>query len=264
MTANKSNEIKNTPARRIKNLAGKCVMCFFVILIFTVHTAHARNLFDNLLGIFLGSGKGENPGEPTTDEIGNALKEALRIGSEEVVRRLGQEGGFNADPAVHIPLPREFEVVKTTLDKIGMSFLVEDLELKLNRAAEQATPKAKALFFQAIKEMTFEDVMTIYNGPDDSATRYFQGKMTDPLAREMKPIINNSLSQVGAVKIYDDVMAKYRSIPFVPDIKANLTDYVTQKGMNGIFHYMAEEEAAIRENPAKQTTELLKRVFGKK
>ena len=106
----------------------------------------------------LGPEKGENPGEPTTDEIGNALKEALRIGSEEVVRRLGQEGGFYADPAVHIPLPREFEVVKTTLDKIGMSFLVEDLELKLNRAAEQATPKAKALFVQAIKEMTFEDV----------------------------------------------------------------------------------------------------------
>ena len=106
--------------------------------------------------------------------------------------------------------------------------------------------------------------MNIYNGPDDSATRYFQGKMTESLAGEMKPIINNSLSQVGAVKIYDDVMAKYRSIPFVPDIKANLTDYVTQKGMNGIFHYMAEEEAAIRENPAKQTTELLKRVFGKK
>ena len=177
---------------------------------------------------------------------------------------MGQEGGFYADPAVHIPLPREFEVVKTTLDKIGMSFLVEDLELKLNRAAEQATPKAKALFVQAIKKMTFEDVMNIYNGPDDSATRYFQGKMTESLAGEMKPIINNSLSQVGAVKIYDDVMAKYRSIPFVPDIKANLTDYVTQKGMNGIFHYMAEEEAAIRENPAKQTTELLKRVFGKK
>jgi hypothetical protein len=141
---------------------------------------------------------------------------------------LGQEDGFNTDAAVHIPLPEEFEIVKTTMDKIGMSFLVDDLELKLNRAAEEATPKAKELFLQAITDMTFEDVMNIYNGPEDSATQYFQGKMSPSLTKEMQPIIENSLSQVGAVKTYDDVVTKYKSIPFVPDVKANLINYVTQ------------------------------------
>ncbi len=140
----------------------------------------------------------------------------------------------------------------------------DDLELKLNRAAEEATPKAKELFLQAITDMTFEDVMNIYKGPEDSATKYFQSKMSSSLAKEMQPIIENSLSQVGAIQTYDEVMDKYKSIPFVPDIKSNLNDYITLKGMDGIFYYMAKEEAAIRENPAKQTTELLKRVFGAK
>lgn len=255
--------MKNS-TRKIRNQSCKCLACLFVIFLFISNTVYAGNIFDKVLQVFSSSGESEGPGDLTTNEIGAAFKEALRIGSENVVSQLGQEGGFNADPVVHIPLPQEFETVKNTMGKIGMSFMVEELELKLNRAAEQATPKAKELFVQAIQKMTFEDVMNIYNGPEDSATKYFQGKMSDSLAREMQPIINNSLSQVGAIETYDEVISKYKSVPFVPDIKTNLTAYVTQKGMDGIFYYMAEEEAAIRENPAKQTTALLKRVFGEK
>jgi hypothetical protein len=110
--------------------------------------------------------------------------------------------------------------------------------------------------------MSFEDVMNIYNGPDDAATRYFQEKMTPALAGEMKPIVEESLAEVGAVQSYDNVMGQYRAIPFVPDVKADLTTYVIEKGMDGIFHYLAVEEAAIRQNPVKRTTELLQRVFG--
>ncbi len=242
-------------------LSAICLAIFFLVV---SNTVYAGNFFEEALQVFSGSGENKGSGDLTAGEIGDAFKEALRIGSNNVVSQLGQEDGFNTDPAIHIPLPEQFKIVKTSLDKIGMAFLVEELELKLNRAAEQATPKAKELFLQSIKEMTFDDIMNIYNGPEDSATQYFQGKMSQSLATEMKPIIDNSLSQVGAVKTYDDVISNYKSIPFVPDIKANLTNYVTQKGMDGIFHYMAKEEAAIRENPAKQTTELLKRVFGEK
>ena len=198
----------------------------------------------------------------TSDEIRAGLKEALRVGSENVVSQLGRTDGFNLDPAIHIPLPQQFDTVKSILARVGMSSMLDDLELKLNRAAEVATPKAKELFFQAISEMTFEDVMNIYNGPEDSATRYFQDKMTPALAKEMQPVVDQSLSQVGAVQAYDNIMGEYRAIPFVPDVKADLTTYVVEKGMAGIFHYMAVEEAAIRQNPAKRTTELLQRVFG--
>jgi hypothetical protein len=200
----------------------------------------------------------------SSEDIGAGLKEALLVGSQNVVSQLGRPDGFNLDPAIHIPLPQQLNNVKSLLGKVGMSSMLDDLELKLNRAAEVATPKAKELFAQAISEMTFEDVMNIYNGPDDAATRYFQEKMTPPLAREMQPVVDQSLAEVGAVQAYDNVMGEYRAIPFVPDVKADLTTYVVEKGMDGIFHYIALEEAAIRQNPAKRTTELLQLVFGAK
>ena len=147
--------------------------------------------------------------EPSLGEIGGAFKEALRIGAENVVSKLGDADGFNTDPAIHIPLPKELNTVKTMLAKVGMSRIVDDLELKLNRAAEAATPKAKELFFQAISEMTFDDIKGIYSGPDDSATRYFQKMMSHSLSEAMRPIIEDSLSKVGAVQAFDNVMGKY-------------------------------------------------------
>ena len=200
--------------------------------------------------------------EPTLNEIDEAFKQALRMGAENVVSRLGGVDGFNADPAVHIPLPEQLTTVKTVLTKVGMSQTVDDLELKLNRAAEAATPKAQALFLQSIQAMTFDDIKRIYEGPDDSATRYFQAKMSPSLRQEMSPIVQDSLAQVGAIQAYDKVMGKYKTLPIVPDVKANLTNHVVQKGMDGIFYYLAKEEAEIRRNPAKRTTELLKKVFG--
>lgn len=203
-------------------------------------------------------------GDITVEEIGAGLKDALRVGSDRVVSRLGAVDGFNADPAVHIPLPRQLDTVKSALGKIGMAGSLEDLELKLNRAAEAATPRAKELFRRAIAGMTFDDAKAIYEGPDDAATRYFRGKMSPLLEREMRPIVKGTLSKVGAVKAYEGVMKTYRAIPLVPEVKADLTGYVVEKGMDGIFHYMATEEAAIRRDPARRTTEILRRAFGTK
>ena len=110
--------------------------------------------------------------------------------------------------------------------------------------------------------MTFDDVKRIYEGPEDSATQYFKEKMSPPLSKKMRSIIESSLSEVGAIKAYDKVMGKYKKLPFVPDVKADLTKHVVKKGMSGIFHYLAKEESAIRKDPVKQTTDLLKKVFG--
>jgi len=200
----------------------------------------------------------------SAEEIGAGLKDALRVGSENVVQQLGSLDGFNKDSAIHIPLPKQLDTVKSVLAKIGMSGLLDDLELKLNRAAEAAAPKAKKLFGDAISEMSFDDVKKIYGGPEDAATQYFRGKMSPSLSAEMQPVVKESLAEVGVAKAYDNVMKQYRSIPFVPEVKADLADYVLEKGVGGIFHYMAIEEADIRRNPAKRTTDLLKRVFGAK
>lgn len=198
----------------------------------------------------------------TNTEIGLGLKEALKVGSERVVNLLGVEDGFNRNPDIHIPLPDSLRKVQSALKTVGMSGLADDLELRLNRAAEAAVPKAKALFWEAIGGMTLDDVVAIYKGPPDAATRYFQSKMSAPLAGEMRPVVDRALAQVGAIKTYDAMIGQYKSIPFVPDVKADLTDHVIGRALDGLFLYLAKEEAAIRQDPARRSTDLLRKVFG--
>ena len=197
----------------------------------------------------------------TGEDIMAGVRDALRVGTENVVGQLGAADGFNADPKVHIPLPDSMKEVTGALKTIGLGAMVDDLELKINRAAEDATPAAKELFWQAITDMSIDDIEGIFNGPDDAATQYFKGAMSNPLGEAMRPIIDKSLAEVGAVQAFDDVMGKYKAIPFVPNVKADLTDHTLAAAMEGIFYYLAEEEAAIRNDAVKRTTELLQRVF---
>jgi hypothetical protein len=201
------------------------------------------------------------PAALSTTDIAEGLKEALRVGSERVVTQVGRADGFNADPAIHIPLPPKLVDARKVLAKVGLNGVLDDLETRCNRAAEAAAPQAKALFWKSIRAMTLDDARTILNGPNDAATRYFQGKMTPELTIAMRPVIDDSLAQVGAVRTYQQAVAKVEAIPFAPNIKTDLTGYVVGKAMDGLFHYLAVEEAAIRQNPAKRTTELLRRVF---
>jgi len=199
----------------------------------------------------------------SNSDIGKAFKEALSKGSETVVANLGVKDGFNKDPSIHIPLPKNLQKVKSVLAKFGKAGLMDDLELKINRAAELATPQAKALFLGAIQDMSFDDVQKIYKGPSDSATQYLQSKTSKSLKSKMAPIVEKSMQEVGAIASYDKAMSKYKDLPFVPNVKADITNHVISGGMKGMFHYIAAEEKSIRENPVKQTTELLKKVFGK-
>jgi len=233
---------------------------FLVMLLFLPADA---GWLDNGLELLRGLTGGATTGNVlTVEEIANGLKEALRVGSGNVVTSLGRTDGFNLDPSIHVPLPDELATVKNMLTKVGLSGLMDDLELKLNRAAETATPKARDLFLGAISRMTFNDVQAIFKGPDDAATKYFQRTMSPDLAAALRPIVDQVLTEVGAIQAYDRVLGRYRSLPLVPDIRADLNHHVVSKAMDGIFLYMAREEAAIRKEPAKRTTEILRRVFG--
>ncbi|MEA1989097.1 MAG: DUF4197 domain-containing protein [Pseudomonadota bacterium] len=202
------------------------------------------------------------PSNLSSADIEKAFKEALTKGSETVVNKLSVTDGFNADPKIHIPLPKSLQSVQSTLNQFGMGGYMDDVETKLNRAAEAATPQAKALFLDAIKEMSFDDVKKIYEGPKDSATQYLKSKTSPGIKAKMAPIVENTLNEVGAVTAYDKAISKYKNLPFVPDVKADLLDHVVNEGMNGMFYYIAQEEAAIRKDPLKQSTDLLKKVFG--
>jgi hypothetical protein len=197
----------------------------------------------------------------SSSEISNGLKEALRLGTGKVTKQLGTENAFKLDKEIHIPLPETLSIVDSTLSKIGMNSLTQELEDRLNVAAEQAAPKAKELFLNAITKMTINDAKDILAGPNNAATSYLRKTMGLSLEKEMYPVVEQTLAQSGAVRAYDQVIGKYAQIPFSQTIKTDLNKYVVTKAMDGIFYYVAMEEAAIRENPAKRTTELLKQVF---
>ena len=198
-------------------------------------------------------------------EIAAGLKEALRVGADNVVGRLGRPDGFRLDPKVHIPLPENLRKAREEAARFGLDGRFAELENRLNAAAEAATPKAKRLFVDAISQMTLEDARAILNGPDDAATRYFEEKTSDRLAAEMKPIVDSSMAEVGVLQAYDSVLSGLGpAAGMLPDLKTDLSSYVVGKAMDGIFTYLAAEEAAIRKDPAKRTTELLRKVFGRR
>lgn len=244
---------------RIIGIAGTLLFIGFAAL-----PVHAQGWFergkDMLKGIEDG-GSSSGTANLTSSEISGGLREALRVGSERVVSTLGRADGFNKSTDAHIPLPGSLKTAQTMLSKVGMSGLADDLELRLNRAAEAAVPKAKKLFGDAISQMTIDDAKKILNGPKDSATQFFRSKMSAPLTNDMRPIVNDQLAAVGAVASYDKMIGEYKRLPFVPDAKADLTNYVLGKAIDGVFLYLGREEAAIRENPAKRTTALLQKVF---
>ncbi|MBT6095371.1 MAG: DUF4197 domain-containing protein [Rhodospirillaceae bacterium] len=198
----------------------------------------------------------------TTEDMISGLKEALRVGTETVTSQLGAADGFNTDANVHIPLPEQLQNVQSTLRKFGMSAMADEVELKLNRGAEAAMPKAKELVWKAITSMTLEDAKGIFDGPKDAATQYFRRVATSDLKATVAPVIDKSLQDVGALAAYDALIGQYKTIPFVPDLKADLQAHATNLALEGLFHYLAQEEAAIRDNPAKRTTDILTRVFG--
>jgi len=235
--------------------------------VFLSNPANAEGYWRQKANELLGTLEEKNAGNIdakslSNDDVGKAFRQALSIGAEQVVAKLGKVDGFNTDPVIRILVPDELRKAKKLLKKAGMEKYANDLELRLNRAAELATPRAKTLFLKAIKDMRFDDVMNIYKGPEDSATRYFQKKMTPQLSGAMRPIIEASLSEVKAARSYNKLIRRYNRLPFTNKTETDLTGHVLKKGMSGIFHYIAKEEAAIRKDPVKQTTDLLKQVFG--
>jgi hypothetical protein len=227
-------------------------------------TAHAQSLLDQGRQLL-------NQAAPATGargrgaslaEVAQGLKDALEKGAAAAVARLGRNDGFLGDATVKIPLPDTLARVQSALQSIGMSGMADDLQTRINRAAEQATPAARDIFLRAIRAMTVSDAQGILSGPGDAATQYLRRTTGTEIGNQMRPPIDRALQSVGAIQSYERMMGAYRNIPGVPDARGNLSDWTRDKGLDGIFHYVAREEADIRANPAARTTELLRKVFG--
>lgn len=252
----------------VERLMKRLLLAILISTIFSGNAWSEDSLFGSLKGAIFGDADSETTTSTaitdilSSTDITAGLKEALRVGTDRVITQIGVDNGFNNDPEIHIPLPSGLQKVQSTLKKFGFSSLADDVELKLNRAAEKAAPQTKALILDAINNMTLEDAKKIYQGPENAATQYFKKVASDDLSNIIKPIVDQSLDEVGAIAAYDGMIVQYSSIPFVPDVKAELSSHAVKMTLQGLFYYLAKEEAAIRQDPTKRTTDLLVEVFG--
>lgn len=198
----------------------------------------------------------------TEEEAASGIKEALTKGVRKGVEMVSKEDGYFGDAEIKIPFPEEAKQMEDKLRAIGMGNKVDEVVLTINRAAEDAAEKAKDIFVGAIKEMTVNDAINIVKGEENAATNYLQTHTTEELTRQFSPVIDESLKKVNATKYWGDAVSTYNKIPLVKKMNPDLTEYVTQKAIEGLFVKIAKEEKEIRANPAARTSELLRKVFG--
>jgi hypothetical protein len=201
----------------------------------------------------------------STADVVSGLKEALTQGTTKGAEKLSAVDGFFKDAAIKILLPAEAQKVMTTVSKIpGGQKMVDDAILSMNRAAEDAAKSAAPIFGGAIKNMSISDAWGILKGGDSAATKYLRTTTTGALTEAFRPVIESSLSKVNATQHWNSLFNAYNKLPFVQKINPDLTAYVTDKALSGMFYQVAQQEAKIRKDPVAQTTDLLKKVFGSK
>ena len=189
------------------------------------------------------------------------LKQALEVGTERAVGRTSQMNGFLDNPGIRIGLPDSLDTMAKGLRAVGFGAKVDELEVVMNRAAEEASAEATAVFWQGIKQMTFSDAREILAGSDTAATEYFERTTRTPLAERFEPIVSERMNAVGLVRDYNALVDRYAAIPFTNKPDLNIESYVTNGALDGLFKVLGDEEKRIREDPAARTTALLQEVF---
>ena len=242
----------------------RSVICYSLIssllLVTSVNKAHAE--WGDLLKFFTEEDTGVKQSLLTNSEMVDGLKAALSKGAKSAIEQLGKTDGFYGQPRFRIPMPDSLQTAEKSLRKLGQDKIADDFILTMNRAAEQAVPKAATIFSDAIRQMSFADAKMILNGPDDAATNYLRKTGGQQLEETMLPIVEQATDQVG-------VTAKYKALLDKLGFMSNLIDndsldidhYVTNKATDGLFKILADEEKLIRQDPAARTSELLQRVF---
>ena len=201
-------------------------------------------------------------GADDDDRGAEAIREALRVGTERTVDRTGREDGYLGNAMIRIGLPEEFHSAAGQLRRVGLGGQVDELEQRMNRAAEAAATEAAPIFTDAIRDMRPSDVYAVIRGEDDAATRYLRDQSEATLQERYEPVVQKHLGEAGVYRVYQPLRDSYNRLPGLPELELDLDRYVTDRALEGVFAVLAEEEGRIRENPAARTTELLREYFG--
>ena len=197
----------------------------------------------------------------SSQEIVSGLKEALTIGVQKAVDLTSAADGFNKNNLIRVPFPEDAKKMETSLRKVGMGKKVDEFEVVLNRAAEQAAKEAAPIFINAVRQMEVKDGLNILKGNDDAATVFMKGKTNTDLYAKFKPVIIKALNNVQVTKYWTPLVTRYNQIPLTKKMNPDLEDYTTKKAIEGLFKMLALEEKKIRDSDAARVTDLLKKVF---
>ena len=234
-------------------------MGLFVLL--SVNPAWAQ--FDKVLK-GLGGMTGTGTGGLSEGKIASGLQEALKVGTENAVFQTGSVDGFLANKAIKILMPQPLQNIEQPLRLVGYGPQIDEFVVSMNRAAEKAVPFAKEIFWDAIGQMSFEDATKILNGNDTAATDYFKGQTSKKLHSAFRPTVETVMADIGVTRQYNDLIGRYKAVPFAKSMSFDIDQYVTEKTTDGLFFVVAQEEKKIRTNPAARVTDLLKDVFGRR
>jgi hypothetical protein len=206
---------------------------------------------------------GTTPGL-SANEVAQALKDALMQGTNKSTAAASQVDGFNKNPKIRIPFPPAVQKVKDWAVKFGMQGQVDKFEETLNRAAEEASKGAAPIFIDAVKTMTINDALGILKGSDTAATNYLRVKCTAPLNVKFKPTVHSATEKVQLTKYWNPITTAYNKIPGHTPVNPDLDQYVCDRGIDGLFKLIGDEEKNIRINPVARATDIMKKVFGSK
>lgn len=205
-------------------------------------------------------------GVPVTEaEAAQGIREALDQGVGRGITTLHREDGFFRNAAYKLLLPPEAQKVEAVMRQLGMGAMVDRAILQINRSAEDAVGAASPIFGEAIRQITLTDALSIVSGPQDAATQYFRQRTTEKLKASFAPIIKLSLDKFSATKYYDEIISTYNNFPTtLQKLNPDLTAYVTDKAVMALFDQIAKEEASIRSSASARSSQILKRVFGRR
>ncbi|MBL7699721.1 MAG: DUF4197 domain-containing protein [Chitinophagaceae bacterium] len=241
----------------------KKVLLSFLVFSSIVSCAQEKNSTGDILkkaGSIFGKKGG---GGLSNEDVVAGLKEALSVGARNSANQLSSVDGFFANAAIKVLMPEEAKKVESTLRNLGFGNMVDNAILSMNRAAEEASKSAAPIFVDAITSMSIQDAFGILKGSDSSATVYLKGKTTASLTNAFKPVIDKALEKTNATKYWKDVFETYNKLPTTFNkVNTDLSGYVTDKALTGMFYQVALEEQKIRKDPAARVTDILKKVFG--
>jgi hypothetical protein len=190
------------------------------------------------------------------------LKAALTQGAGNAVGKLGVLDGFLGNPEVKIPLPGKLQDARKVMQLMGWGPKADELVTTMNRAAEAAMPEAKTLLIDSVKQMSVQDAKGVLTGGEVAGTDYFKRTTSEKLREKFLPIVKRATEKLKVAQQYNDIAAQGSKLGLLDAKDASIENYVANKALDGLFLMMANEEKAIRKDPAGQASALLKKVFG--